>query len=336
MASASGAFPNACTEACSTDTAGEAATTTGTEGTVTEDGAATETEPTEPPDFSDEEGAMGVGGEGGPVLEGGPVRGEDSGTGDDAASADPTDRNDASGSSVGALYESEGRFITTSHAGGSRCTVFRPTDLSAIPQVILWGNGTGSSPANYIDLLVHWASWGFFVIAANTENSGTGEDMLQCLDWLETSPFADQVDLTAVGTSGHSQGGGGSIMAGTDPRVSTTAPIEAYTLGLGHDASSHTRQHGPMLILSGADDTIVPPSDHHSTLFQRTQVPTFWATLGGATHSEPRGDGGRFRGITTAWFAYQLQDDHFAAGGFEGTDCAFCNDPDWEVQQKPL
>ncbi len=233
-------------------------------------------------------------------------------------------------------YDSSGTFSTTSQSGGTSCTVYRPTNLSGDHPVILWGNGTGASPRTYGSLLQHWASWGFVVVAANTTNAGTGTAMLSCLDWLERSSLASQVNLKKVGTSGHSQGGGGAIMAGTDPRITTTAPIEGYTLGLGHNRSSHTRQSGPMLLLSGSADTLVNPTTNHASLFRNANVPVFWAILRGASHFEPTGNGGGFRGITTAWFLYQLKGDTSAAAEFTGSSCGFCRNSSWEVQSKGL
>lgn len=231
-------------------------------------------------------------------------------------------------------YAAGGGQATTTESGGSSCTVYRPGTLNGNNAVILWGNGTGASPGSYAALLRHWASWGFVVVAANTTNAGTGTEMRACLDWLSRSSLASRVNLNKVGTSGHSQGGGGAIMAGVDPRVSTTAPIEGYTLGLGHNTSSHTRQSGPMLLLSGGADTLVSPRINHGPLFERANVPVFWATLAGASHFEPTNNGGGFRGITTAWFLYQLNGDATAAKEFEGSNCGFCNASGWTVQRK--
>lgn len=233
-------------------------------------------------------------------------------------------------------YSQTGTESVTSERGGRSCTVYRPATLSGDHPVILWGNGTGATPSSYGALLRHWASWGFVVVAANTTNAGTGEDMIACLNWLERSALAAGVNLRKVGTSGHSQGGGGSIMAGTDPRVTTTAPIEGYTLGLGHSRTSWPRQQGPMLLLSGSADTLVSPRVNHGPLFSQTNVPVFWAILQGASHFEPTRDGGGFREITTAWFLYQLKGNEHARDRFEGSTCAYCSDRSWEVQRKGI
>lgn len=233
-------------------------------------------------------------------------------------------------------YSSTGSQSVTTGSAGSNCTIYRPVNLTGEQPVILWGNGTGASPRSYSALLRHWASWDFVVLAANTSNAGSGEEMLGCLDWLESSGYASLVDLTKVGTSGHSQGGGGAIMAGTDPRITTTAPIEGYTLGLGHDRSSWSEQNGPMLLLSGSADTLVSPSRNHAPLFSRANVPVFWAILEGASHFEPSYDGGEFREIATAWFLYQLQSNENASTYFTGANCVYCQDSSWTVERKGI
>ena len=240
------------------------------------------------------------------------------------------------GDNDGTDYESRGNYDTTRTSGGRSCTVYRPSNLTSDHPIILWGNGTGASPSTYGSLLDHWASWGYVVLAANTSNPGTGREMLSCLDWAEDSSIAGSLDFSKVGTSGHSQGGGGAIMAGVDPRITTTAPIEGYTLGLGHDRDSHDEQSGPMLLLSGSADTLVNPALNHATVVRSANVPVFWAILDGASHFEPVGNGGDFRGITTAWFQYQLAEDPVAGVQFEGPGCGYCTDRSWDVTQKDI
>lgn len=233
-------------------------------------------------------------------------------------------------------YGAGGGQSVTSERGGTSCTVYRPTTLNGDNAVILWGNGTGASPSSYAALLRHWASWGFVVVAANTSSAGTGRDMLDCLNWLERSSLASRVNLNKVGTSGHSQGGGGSIMSGTDRRITATAPIQGYTLGLGHNRNSWTQQSGPMLLLSGSSDTLVSPRTNHAPLFDRANVPVFWANLQGASHFEPTRDGGGYRAITTAWFLFQLNNDSNARNQFVGSNCFYCSNRSWETRSKGL
>jgi len=231
-------------------------------------------------------------------------------------------------------YAEEGNRATTSQRGGSSCTIYRPTNLTGNHPIILWGNGTGNRPNVYEDGLFHLASWGFVVAAANTTNAGTGNAMLGCLDWLESSNLRDQLDFSKVGTSGHSQGGGGSIMSGRDARIDATAPMTPYIIGLGHDSSSQSRQRGPMLLLSGSSDFIASRSVNQAPAFRRANVPVFWATRNGAGHGEPSGNFGDFRGLTTAWFLYLLKDDADATDLFEGANCGFCDVSGWVIERK--
>ena len=231
------------------------------------------------------------------------------------------------------------RSSSTSLGGGwfsSSCDVRYPSDIGDTGldhPVIIWGNGTGSSPTTYSGLLNHWASHGFVVAAAETSNAGTGEEMLECLDAVE-GEFAGNVDMDRVGASGHSQGGGGAIMAGQDERITTTAPMQPYQLGLGHDTDSQRNQNGPMFLMSGSSDSIAGTTLNQGPIFNRANVPVFWGILQGAGHFEPVGSAGDFRGPSTAWLRYYLMDDGDAAATFFGSDCILCQSSDWEVETK--
>lgn len=241
-------------------------------------------------------------------------------------------------------FTSSGPYTTTSSRGGS-CTFYHPRPLGeegVRHPIILWGNGTGGTPSTYGTLLRHWASHGFVVAAANTSNAGTGAEMLDCLDHLSGenskngSVFAGKLDLARTGAAGHSQGGGGALMAGRDPRIKATVPFEPYVLGLGHDTSSQEEQSGPMLLLAGSADTLVIPSLNQDRVFRATNVPVFYGTLQGADHFAPVGDGGGFRGPATAWFRYHLMEDQSAGKLFVGTSCTLCGDRNWVIQKKGL
>jgi hypothetical protein len=241
-----------------------------------------------------------------------------------------------------APFDSPGPQKVVSAAEGPDCTVFHPSDLSGTPHpVILWGNGTKSKVPAYTPMLRQWASYGFVVAAANTNSAGSGKPILDCLDYLTAengragSPYQGKLDLTKIGVSGHSQGGGGTIMAARDPRITTTAPIEPYTAGLGYVPGAASLQHGPMLLLSGGNDETAVPEKNQLPVFTNGNKPIFWATLKGASHAVPAtGNSGQFRVITTAWFLYQLMGDKTAAAQFTGDKCGTCTSSDWTVQRK--
>ena len=242
-------------------------------------------------------------------------------------------------------FAARGPFATTDESQGTGCRVYRPATLGENDldhPVILWGNGTGGSPSTYGDLLDHWASHGFVVAAATTSNAGSGQEMLACLDRLETlngrstGAYAGNLNLNRVGSSGHSQGGGGSIMAGQDSRITVTAPFQPYVLGLGHDTSSQSNQNGPMFLMTGSDDTLAGPTLNGRPVFRNANVPVFWGNLEGVGHFEPVGDAGDYRGPSTAWYRFHLMGDSNAESVFYGSNCALCTDSDWEVQKKGI
>ena len=173
-------------------------------------------------------------------------------------------------------------------AGGANCTIFRPTTLGengVKHPVIAWGNGTSGIVGVYTWILSHWATHGFIIAAANTGSAGTGNEMIGCLDWVEQqngvagSIYEGKVALSRAGASGHSQGGGGTLMAGRDARILATAPVMPYIQqGFGgFDQASITQQKGIMLLLSALGDTIAAPAQNQAPVFMTTNVPVFGA-----------------------------------------------------------
>ena len=242
-------------------------------------------------------------------------------------------------------FDRSGPYTTSNRSEGPSCQIYRPATLGqngVRHPIILWGNGTGGTPATYDALLKHWASHGFVVAAAQTSDAGSGQEMLNCLNYLVTestraySTYNGKLNTGRVGTSGHSQGGGGSIMAGQDSRVRVTAPIQPYILGLGHDISSQTKQKGPMFLMSSGGDTLAFPYLNAQPTFDRVNVPVFWGERRTVTHFEPVGDGGEFRSPTTAWFRYQLMNDQNAKSTFIGTRCKLCTSFYWTVKRKGI
>ena len=210
--------------------------------------------------------------------------------------------------------------------------------------MIVWGNGTGTPTVIVYEWLFNqWASHGFIVAAANTSSAGTGKEMIACLDWVEAqnsvagSPYQGHVAMGDAASSGHSQGGGGAIMAGRDPRFRATVPFMAYTQGLGHDPASQSEQHGPMLLMSGGQDTIAPPDANQKPVFQNSNVPTFWGILAGADHvTFALGGIKGYLAPSTAWLRLHLMCDESARSMFYGASCSLCKDASWTVQRKSI
>lgn len=241
-------------------------------------------------------------------------------------------------------YAASGSYSVARETEG-QCAVYRPRSLGEGGKkhpVILWGNGTGTPVSGYDSILAHWASHGFVVAAATTTNAGSGAEMISCLDDLASKNkgnggYAGKLDLSKVGTSGHSQGGGGSIMAGQDARITATVPMQPYTLPwLGHKAASNGKQNGPMLLLSGSADNIAAPRSNQDNVFQSANVPVFYATSQGATHFEAGYTAGNFRGPSTAWFLHHLMGNAEAKSMFYGSNCTLCTNSGWVIKKKNM
>ena len=239
-------------------------------------------------------------------------------------------------------FSERGPFETTQHAL-SDCTIYRPATLGqggVTHPVIIWGNGTFSVPVFYTGVLTHLASHGFIVAAANTSNAGSGKEMIACLDAVLAeaatpgSLFFHRVDTARIGASGHSQGGAGTIMAGRDPRVRATAPLQPYILWipLGGTFSKDAirQQRGPMFLVSGTADLVAIPGIHQRPVYDSSNQPVFWANRSLATHFEPVGSAGEFRGPLTAWFRAWLMGDVEAADVFS-SPCTLCADTKWQI-----
>jgi len=248
-------------------------------------------------------------------------------------------------------FAAPGPFAVTQTSGGPSCTIYRPTDAALggpnkdlKHPVITWGNGTGATPSVYAGVLRHWATHGFIVTASNSTNTGDAVEMIDCLEWIleqntVSGPYMGRVDATKIGASGHSQGGGGTLMTGRDARIIATAPLQPYILGGlgGFQTSSIAQQKAPMFLMSGSDDTIATPSLNQQPVFDDTNVPVFWGTLQGATHTGTAiGSIGDYRGPATAWFRLHLMGDESARRLFYGASCDLCTSSNWQVQRKGI
>ncbi|MQY05391.1 poly(ethylene terephthalate) hydrolase family protein [Actinomadura macrotermitis] len=207
--------------------------------------------------------------------------------------------------------------------------IYRPANLgekSTKRPVVIWGNGTGATPAAYDKLLRHWASHGFIVAAAKTKSSNDGVQMRQGLDLLEernstpSSPYFQKVDLEHVASAGHSQGGAGALNAAADPRVDAVLPIQPGPL------ASPGKVDQPTLYMAGEEDNVVKPAWVLGDYNASSNRPAAYAEIRGAGHLASTGNGGNFRGMSTAWLYFTLRDDAGARAMFGGPSCGYCSD----------
>jgi hypothetical protein len=239
-------------------------------------------------------------------------------------------------------YEEPGDYasMVESNAGPNRAyTIYRPSELGKDGfkhPIVTWGNGSGTTPSTYTQLLTHYATHGFVVVASNATDTGSGEEMVAGVDWLleqhaaSGGPYFDKLDDKAIAAVGYSQGGIGAVIAATDPRITTSIPIA------GGDEKID-QIHGVTFLIGFANDTTVPPLWNMAPQFESAAAPAVYGVLqGGATHLEMLGDGGRTLGYTTAWLVLQLKHDNALSGVFYGPDCTLCKDMLWVVERKAV
>ena len=275
---------------------------------------------------------------------GGSPSGDDGGdtTGDDGGGSPPP-TNDGNCFPSVSDYTAAGPFTATSADVASvQCTIFRPTTFKAgcAHPVIVWGNGTFNTPSSYTDLFNHFASQGFVVAAADTSNSGSGKEMLACLQYvidqngMSGTDLGGHLDTKHIASSGYSQGGAGCLEAGIDPRFTAIAAVSPYIvlpLG-GYDTTSVMKQVHPLFMISGSADSVATPNNNQQPIFDMAPVPIVWGTHAGSTHFEVLGNGGAYAGPLTAWFRYKLMGDATAGKVFEKPDCTLCTTSGWTVQ----
>jgi dienelactone hydrolase len=246
-------------------------------------------------------------------------------------SADDGRATGAVNANIEATYSAAGPFsVAVTSVTGYQ--IFHPGKMAGNHPIITWGNGTGAPTISYNALLRHLASWGFVVVASNSTMTQNGQEMIGGVDYLiaenkkSGSKFYNMLDTESIGTTGHSQGGGGAINAATDPRVKCTAPM-APSPGQIQEVKC------PTFLVAGSADTLVSASLVRSMNYARAKAPTIFGIIQGADHMIYVGNGGQARGYVTAWFMYHLQGDQAAQQAFEEGGELFKNS-NWEVEKK--
>lgn len=210
-------------------------------------------------------------------------------------------------------------------------TVYRPANWPEGPiPVITWGNGTCAQPEGYGALLRYVASQGFFVIAANSREVGSGAEMLHALDYAaaanddSASPYYGHLDMSKVGVMGHSQGGQGTVAAASDSRIHS-----AIIFNGGASASK------PFLAISGDLDIVgIAPSEAQmqQAVNAAPQAAYLW-------YKNPEGNPAdnlrghlvlmlspeRVTDATANWWKMMFYDDPTARDYFVGSNCGLCN-----------
>lgn len=172
-----------------------------------------------------------------------------------------------------------------------------PYDSRGAPYpAVSFGHGFLQPPERYRSILEHLATWGYFVIATESglelfPNHRTySEDMRHCLTYLEqqnadsSSPLFGQVATEQFGISGHSMGGGASILAAAaDTRIKAVANLAAAeTNPSAIQASPNVVV--PHSLISGSADTITPLSSNGLRMYNAGFAPKLLPVIQGGWH----------------------------------------------------
>lgn len=220
------------------------------------------------------------------------------------------------------------------YASGQTGVLYRPTGGAGdVFPVVVWGNGSDAEPElNYPELLRLIASHGYVVTATNHREVGTGEPLLESLDYLHTvaadplHSLYGKVDFDAVAAVGHSQGAGGSTRAVVNSSAIHTLvplalprPIFVFELEKQFDVSA---VDVPVFIIGAVGD-LISDTDTVRAYFDEIPDAAVMAMVADSPAPFPHVEwsfnaGGVSRAYIIAWLDYILRDDVFAAGAFTG------------------
>lgn len=269
-------------------------------------------------------------------------------------------------SPIEAAFSAPGPFATTTGTVMEGSTVeydlFYPLNYRTVgfkSPIVTWGNGTDANPAKYSTLLLHFASYGFTVIATTLPNTGSGREIDAAAHYLvqmnatRGSVFDGHLNVHRVAAVGHSQGATGAArVAIMDPKLITTLMTfslpEARWAGTNPDCPvvsdceenmASVRQPVFLISTHGLEDSVIASPSAEQAYFTEVKGRAALGiieTSGGvqADHSSVQDaeDGGHpdgELGYATAWLESTLRGNRQAAKAFAGSHPELTSDPDW-------
>jgi dienelactone hydrolase len=172
-----------------------------------------------------------------------------------------------------------------------------PFDAAGGPYAaVSFGHGFLQAVSQYQSTCQHLATHGYFVIASESEggfapsHANFAADLRHCLTWLEqqnsdpNSAYFQHVQTSAFGLSGHSMGGGASILAAAaDARVRALANLAAAETSPSAIAAMASLVV-PVALISGSQDTITPIGTNTQPMYANGQAPKQLPAILGGFH----------------------------------------------------
>lgn len=161
--------------------------------------------------------------------------------------------------------------------------------------IIAFGHGFAMQNSYYISLFKHLASYGYIVIAPqfpDVSHLQLAYDLLFCINHIKnqnTNPssiFFRLVDTGKTGLSGHSMGGGASLLASSlDSTITVVAPLAAAETN--PSAISVMNQiKAVVYLITAQNDGITPPQNHQIPMYNNALPIKGMPILKGANHTK--------------------------------------------------
>jgi dienelactone hydrolase len=239
-----------------------------------------------------------------------------------------------------------------------RFNVYRPKNLATsgyLHPIVIWANGYKDNPepnppkciidrnqqwcGQYLPMVEHLASHGFFVLAPLSTATGDGNPLptIAGLDWIikqnndsVNSPYYHRLDTSKIGQLGHSYGGMSTCKSAADPRYKALMTICGTTTLSG--------VHTPMLFYCGGKDNTVKCDGVKTVFLTVKDQPAFFINEMESDHGwwVYQGASGVSLSSAAAWFRIHLMGDTANRKFFYGPNCTFCSDSRVKAEQNSL
>lgn len=167
--------------------------------------------------------------------------------------------------------------------------------LNGTYQVVAFGHGFFMQNSYYISLFKHLASYGFVVIAPqfpDVNHLQLGYDLLFCANYIKSqnqnpdSRFYNLIDTTKTGLSGHSMGGGASLLAAAnDASITVAAPLAAAETNPSAILVMNQIQ-GVVYLISAQNDGITPVNTNQLPMFNNAMPVKGLPIIKGGNHTK--------------------------------------------------
>ena len=161
--------------------------------------------------------------------------------------------------------------------------------------VIGFGHGFFMQTGYYLSLFSHLATHGYVVIAPqfpDTQHDELARDLLFCVNYIKSqnnvplSRYYGLIDTSVTGLSGHSMGGGASLLtASRDTSVKVVAPLAAAETNPSTIAVMSLIK-GVVYLISGQNDGITPVNSTQSVMFSNALPIKALPIIKGGNHTK--------------------------------------------------